>query len=103
MKNLFKEIQKINKLDPATNTERLAKLFEEAGELAQEVNKTNGRKTHDSTDEEIIKEITSEAADVIQNVFSLADGFGISLKEICEAMEKKNIKWKSKLKKNNGK
>ena len=37
MKKVFKEIQRINKLDPATPELRLCKIFEEAGEFAQAV------------------------------------------------------------------
>jgi len=97
MKNLFEEVKELNDLDPATNAERLGKLTEEVGELAKEVNKTNGRKVNTNTKEEIISEITQEAADVIQNVFSIADGFGITYEDIVEAMKIKNGKWRSKM------
>jgi len=99
MKKIYKEVQDINKLDPATHAERLGKLFEEAGELATEVNKTNGRKKHKNTNEEIKNNIKEEAADVIQNVFSIIDGFGIEYQEIVDQIKKKNKKWKSKISK----
>ncbi len=45
MKHIYNEIQNLNKLDPASNSDRLCKVFEESGELAQAINKTIGRKT----------------------------------------------------------
>ena len=43
-KELYEEVQAINKLDDVGAPERLCKLFEESGELAQAVNRTIGRK-----------------------------------------------------------
>lgn len=100
MEKIFNEIKKINKQDKASHAERLGKLFEEAGELATEINKTNGRKVHSNTNAEIKKGVMLEAADVIQNVFSIIDGFNIKYDDLLDAMRAKNLKWKSKLKKN---
>ena len=97
MKEIYKEVRKINKLDPASHAERLGKLYEESGELATEVNKTNGRKKHKNSEKEIKQNIIEESADVIQNVFSLVDGFGVTYDEIIEALQKKNEKWKKKI------
>lgn len=99
MEELYREIQALNKLDKATHAERLGKLYEESGELATEINKTNGRKGHNDSDKKIRKNVIEEAADVIQNVFSITDGFDITYEELVEAMEQKNKKWERKLRK----
>lgn len=77
MKDVYKEIERINALDPATPTLRLAKLFEEAGEFAQAVNKKLGRKVINETEEEIIELIKEEAADTIQCLLSFADSYDL--------------------------
>jgi NTP pyrophosphatase (non-canonical NTP hydrolase) len=99
VKELYQQIKELNKLDKATHAERLGKLFEESGELATEVNKTNGRKKTSDSDKQIKQNVIEEAADVIQNVFSIVDGFGIEYEEIVDAMKLKNKKWEKKLKK----
>jgi NTP pyrophosphatase (non-canonical NTP hydrolase) len=85
VKELYQQIKELNKLDKATHAERLGKLFEESGELATEVNKTNGRKKTSDSDKQIKQNVIEEAADVIE--------------EIVEAMKLKNKKWEKKLKK----
>ncbi len=75
MKNIYKDIQRINALDPATPALRLAKLFEEAGEFAQAVNKKLGRKVVSETEQEVIDLICEEAADTIQCLLSFADSY----------------------------
>lgn len=97
MRKIFNDVKELNKLDPASNSDRLCKLIEEVGELATEVNKTTGRKKHKNTEEEIITEIVLEAADVIQNVFSVIDGFNISYDDLLIAMKIKNKKWHKKI------
>jgi len=77
MKKVYKEIQRINKLDPATPTLRLCKLFEEAGEFAQAVNKKLGRKVVNETEQEVIGFIKEEAADTIQCLLSFADFYDL--------------------------
>ncbi|MEK6828537.1 MAG: hypothetical protein AABY15_00190 [Nanoarchaeota archaeon] len=77
MKEVYKDIQRINKLDPATPALRLAKLFEEAGEFAQAVNKKLGRKVINESEEEIIELIKEEAADTIQCLLSFADSYDL--------------------------
>ncbi len=91
----FNDISRINKKDPATNAERLGKLLEETGELAKAINKTNGRKVlkEEDTPENIKKEILDEAADSIQNVISIIDGFGFTYEDLVLAMNAKNKKW----------
>ncbi len=93
MKKVFKDIQRINKLDPATPSERLCKLFEESGELAQAVNKKIGRKVVTETDDEIRDLILEEASDTIQCVISLIDNWDITYDEVVEKIKSKNIKW----------
>jgi NTP pyrophosphatase (non-canonical NTP hydrolase) len=77
MKDVYKEIQRINKLDPATPSLRLCKLFEEAGEFAQAVNKKLGRKVVTETEEEVIDLICEEAADTVQCLLSFADSYDL--------------------------
>lgn len=95
MKEIFKEIQRINKNDPAIASERLCKVFEEAGELAQEINKTIGRKSRTETPSELKDMICEEAADTIQCIISLIDTYGITYKELIEKLKNKNMKWES--------
>lgn len=100
---IYKDISRINKKDPATHTERLGKLFEEAGELAKEINKINGRKVLKAGDtpNKIKQEILYEAADSIQNVVSIIDGFGFTCEDLVLAMSNKNKKWEKKVDKHN--
>lgn len=102
MKKVFKDIQRINKLDPATPSERLCKLFEESGELAQAVNKKIGRKVVTETDDEIRDLILEEASDTIQCVISLIDSWDITYDEVVEKIKSKNIKWEKVINKKNG-
>lgn len=95
MKDIYNDIQRINLLDPATPAERLCKLFEESGELAQAVNKKIGRKVVTETDEEVRDLILEEASDTIQCVISLIDTWGISYDELIQKIASKNIKWES--------
>lgn len=99
---VYDEISRINKKDKATHAERLGKLFEETGELAKAINKTNGRKVlkEDDTPESIRKEILHEAADSVQNVISILDGFDFTAEDLIEAISKKNKKWATKIAKN---
>lgn len=77
MKEVYKEIQRINQIDPATSELRLCKLFEEVGEFARAVNMKLGRKATDLSDEQIIEEIKEEAADTIQCLLSFADTYDL--------------------------
>jgi len=95
-KELYEEVQAINKLDDVGAPERLCKLFEESGELAQAVNRTIGRKKNRMSEEEVIDLICEEAADTIQCVLSLVDTYGISYEDLTKMMVKKNKKWKSR-------
>lgn len=97
MEELYKVIQDINKLDTVGPADRLCKLFEESGELAQAVNRTIGRKKNKMSEDEVIDLICEEAADTIQCVISLIDTFGISYDDLIKMMKKKNKKWESRL------
>lgn len=96
---IFWEINRLNGEDPASHGERLGKLTEEVGELAKAINKTNGRKVlkAEDTPESIQAEILDEAADVIQNVLSIVDGFDFTATEVLMAIVKKNKKWEQKM------
>lgn len=75
MKDIYKDIQRINALDPATSELRLCKLFEECGEFSRAINMKLGRKATDLSSEEILEEIKEEAADTIQCLLSFADTY----------------------------
>ena len=96
---IFWEVKRWNGEDPASNEGRLGKLTEEVGELAKAINKTNGRKIlkEEDTPDAIRAEILDEAADVIQNVLSIIDGFDFTAPEILMAIVKKNKKWEQKM------
>ena len=101
--DIYNDISRINKKDPATDAERLGKLFEETGELAKAINKTNGRKVlkEEDTPDAVRKEVLDEAADSIQNVVSIIDGFGFTCEDLVSAIAKKNKKWEAKVDKMN--
>jgi len=84
MEEIYKDIQRINRLDPVSPILRLAKLFEEVGEFARAINMKLGRKSTTLSDEEILEEIKEEAADTIQCLFSFIDSFEIDFKHFKE-------------------
>lgn len=98
MKEIFNEIQELNKVHKTTIKKGLCKLFEEVGELAQSSNKLIGLKRHNQTLKEIQEEIAEESADTIQNIFSLCDAAGVSYEEVFDMLQKKNKKWEQKIK-----
>jgi len=102
MKNfeiIYNDISRINQKDQATAAERLGKFFEEGGELAKAINKTNGRKVlkPEDTPESINQEILDEGADSIQNVICILDGFGFTAEDVLKAIARKNEKWELKV------
>lgn len=97
MREAYETIKRINSLDPASIAERLCKLFEESGELAQAVNKTIGRKVTNQ-EEDIRDLVIEEAADTIQCVISLIDSYDISYDELIDKLNQKNIKWEKVVK-----
>jgi len=100
MEKQFKKVKALNKKDTVAIELALCKLFEEAGELAQAVNMKIGRKVTKLNDKEIKANITEECADTIQNVFCVAEKAGITYQQLCEAFDKKNLKWESRIKNN---
>jgi len=94
MKKQFQDIHNISKLDKKGNIPlALCKLAEEFGELAQAVNMQTGRKKSSCSPKEIREKVVEESADVIQNVFCVADKFGIKYEEIVRYLSIKNTKW----------
>ena len=98
MRNLFKDVHNLSKLDKhGTLPLALCKLAEEFGELAQVVNMKTGRKKNSYSHKEIRSKVAEESADVIQNVFCVADKFGITYEEILICLAIKNIKWENNI------
>jgi len=98
MEKQYKKVKALNKKDTVGIELALCKLFEESGELAQAVNMKIGRKVTNFSDKEIKDNIMEECADTIQNVFCIADKAGITYKQLCDAFDKKNIKWQNRIK-----
>jgi NTP pyrophosphatase (non-canonical NTP hydrolase) len=100
---VFKEISDLNKKDPASHSERLNKLFEEAGEFARAVNKVIGRKqlSEEDTPDKIDMDILEEAADTIQNVISVIEGFGWTSEHLIFQIQQKNREWEKVINKRN--
>jgi len=99
MKELFKEIHNISESDKYNQgmSEAMCKLSEEFGELAQVVCMKIGRKKNKFNEQEIKEKAIEESADVIQNVFCIADKFGITYDELVTALNTKNKKWKNNI------
>lgn len=99
MKELFEEIQLLNgfqynKKDKKTQLLcAISKLGEEYGELVMEVNKFTGVKQSKMS----IAHTKEELADVLQNIFSIADLYNITFEDLQKELKKKNKKWKHKL------
>jgi len=82
MKEVYEDVQRVNKLDPATPELRFCKLGEEFGELVQAVNKKLGRKVINETEQEILDLILEESADTIQCLMSYVDGIGVNFEDL---------------------
>ena len=93
IQEIYQEISNLNIFDKATHSERMCKVAEEFGELAQSVNKTIGRKINKLSEEEKKAEIIEEGADLIQTTISLLYGYGITAEELIAALVEKNKKW----------
>lgn len=95
-KEIVKEISELNSKDKATNSERMCKVVEEIGELAQAVNRTTGRKIlkEKDTEESLRENLLEEGVDSIQCIISLLDGYGYNSKDILRKMRQKNKVWK---------
>lgn len=92
MKNIQKQVDdwvKQYKIGYFKPLEILARLTEEVGELAREINHRFGPKKKKSTEE--TKEVGDEMADIIFTLAGLANSLGIDLdKAFKRAMEKYN-------------
>lgn len=93
MKKQYEEINALNKKKGVTVEKGLCKLAEEFGELAQACNVVIGIKT--KKDVNINDLIAEEAADTIQNVFSICNLMGIKYETIVKALITKNDKWRN--------
>jgi NTP pyrophosphatase (non-canonical NTP hydrolase) len=98
MKNIQKRVDvwigqfKIGYFKPLEN---LARLTEEVGELARELNHRFGPKKKKSSEE--VKEVGDEIADVIFTVVCMANSLGIDLDEAIDKMfEKMNTRDKDR-------
>jgi NTP pyrophosphatase (non-canonical NTP hydrolase) len=100
MRKAYEQLEEIVKkndsaLPPAlAMTFHLGKLTEEVGELAQGVNKVNGRKKiKGETHEEIIDNIEEEAADAIQCIMAIAINAGVKYDSLKKRLIEKNHKF----------
>lgn len=95
-KELYYEIGELveeDKISRGSNIgDHLCKLFEEAGEFAQEANKYSGRKKMKEDEDFIMidEKLTEEAADAVQCIIAILRRRHISFKEFKKALSKKN-------------
>jgi len=102
MRKVYKKIEEIlKKTDTGSKqlnlTLHLSKLFEEAGEVAQEINKLNGRKktTIGETLEDIDDNICEEVADAIQCLMAIAITAGVDYERLKDTLVDKNVKFEA--------
>lgn len=91
MEELYKHIKKINKLKKIKKSLAVCKLFEECGELSQQINIDLGIKNGNKF--EVRSGVLEECADSIQNLFSIANLYNITFEELTKELIKKNNKW----------
>ena len=107
MKKAYEQIKEIMlEADYGVNTSlnmtlHLSKLIEEVGEMAQSMNKLNGRKKRSDTEpyEEILENIREEAADSIQCLMAIAINAGVDYESLKKTLEEKNKKFKDSIQK----
>jgi len=97
MRKAYKQIEEIvGSVDdpntaPLNMTFHLSKLSEETGELAQAINKLNGRKKiKGETEKEILDNIEEEAADSIQCIMAIAINAGVDYESLKVRLQEKN-------------
>lgn len=79
-------------------TFHLSKLVEEVGEMAQSINKLNGRKKiKNETKEEILDNIEEEVADSIQCLMAIAINAGVKYESLKARLVKKNSKFEENI------
>ena len=105
MRKAYEQIAEIIKktddtATPALNmTFHLGKLTEEVGELAQSVNKLNGRKKKKGESlAQIHDNIEEEAADAIQCIMAIAINAGVNYESLQKRLISKNKAFKNTLK-----
>lgn len=77
-------------------TFHVCKLVEENGEMAQSINKLNGRKKRGKeSNEEIVDNIEEEVADSIQCLMAIAINAGVKYESLKARLEKKNKKFET--------
>lgn len=94
-------IQKLDHPDTAAinMTLHLSKLTEEVGELAQSINKLNGRKKlKGETNDQINDNIEEEAADAIQCIMAIAINAGVEYESLKKRLIEKNTKFANTIK-----
>jgi NTP pyrophosphatase (non-canonical NTP hydrolase) len=100
---VFEDIKRLDNLDDSSLSDSFLKLSEEIGELANAINKFNGRKNSLESKEEIILNIKEEIADSIQNLILISTRFGFDHTDIINEIFKKNKKWEKVINnRNNG-
>lgn len=96
VENTFQEIVDITNLQRGVGVDVskiCCKVTEETGEFAQVVNKLIGMKVVDETPQQLLSQLTEEAADIIQNVLSVVASQGIPLEDVLKLIPIKNKKW----------
>jgi NTP pyrophosphatase (non-canonical NTP hydrolase) len=100
MRKAYEQLEEIVKKNdsalplPLAMTFHLGKLTEEVGELAQAVNKINGRKKIKSeSKEEILDNVEEEAADAIQCIMAIAINAGVKYDSLKKRLVEKNHKF----------
>ena len=106
MKDLYNEIIELDKLNvKGTYSTHMAKLVEELGEFANEVNKLSGLKRNklNQSTEEITQRVAEEAADTMQNILVICGRAGITFEQIEAALKESNNAWRAGYLSDNGK
>lgn len=100
MRKVYQQLTEIiKKIDKPENaamnmTFHLSKLTEEIGEMAQSINKLNGRKKKKGeTKKEVYDNIGEEVADSIQCLMAIAINAGVDYETLKATLIKKNNKF----------
>lgn len=93
LQELFNQIKILSARDDTNVSEKLNKVGEEVGELFTAVNRDTGRKRHNLDPAAVVDNIAEEGADAIQNIFCVLQHYGITLEEVLNWLERKNVVW----------